>query len=535
MPANNAGTSAEAPGRIVALAGRLSALRGWRGAVAAAGLGALSAGALPPIHLLPLLWLAFPGLLWLLDGARRRRDAFVLGWAFGAGHFAAGLYWIGHAFLVDAERFGAVMPFAGAGLAAGLALFPAAALVLVWSCGGRGLARVFALAGAWVFAEWLRSWVLTGFPWNLIGTVWAFADAPIQLAAATGVWGLSLVTIVAAAAPACLGAAATPACLGAAAAPASLGAAAPGRGPARLLPWVLGLGLPALLWAGGELRLAFAPAPGEAVVEDTVLRIVQPSIDQRLKWQSDKRAGHVAGQMAMSEPGGAGETGGGAVTHIIWAETAVPFLLGEDPGLRRALSKVVPPGGVLLTGAPRRGQSDGVQRVWNTLFALDEDGEVVAAYDKHHLVPFGEYTPLKALFGFAKLTVGASDFSAGEGLRTLSLPGLPPVSPLICYEVIFPGLVVAPGQRPGWILNVTNDAWFGVSSGPYQHFASARLRAVEEGLPLVRAANSGISAVIDAYGRVIARLGLGRVGIIDAPLPRPTQEKTPFGQLGNWT
>ncbi len=517
MPMNDAGASAEAPSRIVALAGRLSALGGWRRAVAAAGLGALSAGALPPLHLLPLLWLAFPGLLWLLDGARRRRDAFVLGWAFGAGHFAAGLYWVGYAFLVDAERFGAVMPLAVAGLAAGMALFPAAALVFVWTCGGRGLARVFALAGSWGFAEWLRSWVLTGFPWNLIGTVWAFADAPIQLAAATGVWGLSLVTVVAAAAPACLG------------------EAAPGRSLSRATPWVLGLGLPALLWAGGELRLAFAPAPGEAVVEDTVLRIVQPSIDQRIKWQSDKRAGHVAGQMAMSERGGAGASGGGAVTHVIWAETAVPFLLGEDPGLRRALSKVVPPGGVLLTGAPRREQTDGGQRVWNTLFALDDAGEVVAAYDKHHLVPFGEYTPLRALFGFAKLTVGASDFSAGEGLRTLSLPGLPPVSPLICYEVIFPGQVVAPGPRPGWILNVTNDAWFGASSGPYQHFASARLRAVEEGLPLVRAANSGISAVIDAYGRVIARLGLGRVGIIDAPLPRPIQEKTTFGRIGNWT
>jgi apolipoprotein N-acyltransferase len=137
--------------------------------------------------------------------------------------------------------------------------------------------------------------------------------------------------------------------------------------------------------------------------------------------------------------------------------------------------------------------------------------------------------------GLAKLTAGASDFSAGDGLRTLSLPGLPPASPLICYEVIFPGRVVAPGPRPEWILNVTNDAWFGLSSGPYQHFATARLRAVAEGLPLVRAANSGISAVIDAYGRVMARLGLDRVGVIDAPLPKPVQEKTLFGRFGNWT
>jgi apolipoprotein N-acyltransferase len=515
MPADSAGPAGQAAEGRLALARRLAELGGWRAAAVAAGLGALSAGALPPLHLLPLLWLAFPGLLWLLDGARRRRDAFVLGWAFGFGHFAAGLYWVGHAFLVEAERFGAVMPFAVAGLVAGMALFPAVALVLVRDFGGRGLARLLALAAAWLLAEWLRSWVLTGFPWNLLGTVWVFADAPIQLAAVTGVWGLSLVTVLAAAAPALLG------------------EAGPRSGLARTAPWVLGLLLPALLWAGGEVRLALAPAPGEAVVEDTLLRVVQPNIDQRVKWQSDLRAAHVAGQMALSQ--GSGETDAAAVTHVIWAETAVPFLLAEDPALRQVLAKVVPPGGALLAGAPRREEGGGERRLWNTLFALDDSGRVAATYDKHHLVPFGEYTPLRSLLGLAKLTAGASDFSAGDGLRTLSLPGLPPASPLICYEVIFPGRVVAPGPRPEWILNVTNDAWFGLSSGPYQHFATARLRAVAEGLPLVRAANSGISAVIDAYGRVMARLGLDRVGVIDAPLPKPVQEKTLFGRFGNWT
>ena len=161
---------------------------------------------------------------------------------------------------------------------------------------------------------------------------------------------------------------------------------------------------------------------------------------------------------------------------------------------------------------------------------------MVATYDKHHLVPFGEYIPLRWILvplGLEKLTYGAIDFSRGPGAQTLSVDGLPPFSPLICYEVIFPGAVVGKGLRPAWLLNVTNDAWFGTSTGPYQHFASARFRSVEEGLPLVRAANTGISAVIDPYGRIIAELGLGREGVIDSTLPKPLPGLTPFARFGN--
>lgn len=492
------------------LARTLAGLGAWRGAAAAAGLGALAVGALPPIHLLPLLWVAFPGVLWLLDGARRWPRALFLGWAFGLGHFSAGLYWVGHAFLVDAQRFGAIMPFAVTALAAGLALFPALALLAVWASKTRGLARVLFLAAAWVAAEGLRSWVLTGFPWNLLGTAWAFSSVPIQLASVTGVWGLSLVTVVAAAAPSCL---------------------ADDR-PAQRSRWAaLGLAvvLPALLWGFGAARLAAAPALGAAVVEGTLLRLVQPSIEQRVKWEADLRAVHVKGQMAMST-----QEAEIPVTHVIWSETAIPFLLSDTPRVRQAVSEVVPPGGLLLTGAPRRGPADGETRLWNSLFALDGKGEIVGVYDKKHLVPFGEYVPLRGLIPFAKLAQGGGDFSPGEGPRLLRLPGLPPVSALICYEAIFPGRVAGGDPRPSWLLNITNDAWFGTSSGPYQHFASARLRAVEEGLPLVRVANSGISAVIDAYGRIVTRLGLNRVGVIDAPLPRALENKTQFGRFGNW-
>jgi apolipoprotein N-acyltransferase len=255
-------------------------------------------------------------------------------------------------------------------------------------------------------------------------------------------------------------------------------------------------------------------------VEGIRLRIVQPSIEQKTKWQADLRAAHVAGQMAMSA-----QTAAAPVTHLIWSETAIPFLLPDAARIREAVSKVVPPGGLILSGALRRDTAGGDSQLWNSLFAIDGQGGIAAAYDKRHLVPFGEYVPLRGVIPFEKLAQG----------RLLTLPGLPPVSALICYEAIFPGRVVDPGAEPSWLLNITNDAWFGTSTGPYQHFASARLRAVEEGLPLVRAANSGISAVIDAYGRVVDRLGLNRVGVIDAGLPRPTEEKTLFGRFGNWT
>jgi apolipoprotein N-acyltransferase len=221
---------------------------------------------------------------------------------------------------------------------------------------------------------------------------------------------------------------------------------------------------------------------------------------------------------------------------VIWAETAVPFLLDGEPELRAQLAGIVPRDGLLITGAPRLGGPGDPPRLWNSLHGLDETGAIVGTYDKHHLVPFGEYTPLRSVLGWlglGKLAVGAQGFSAGPGVVTLDLPGLPPFSPLICYEVIFPGRVVAEGARPQWLLNLTNDAWFGNSSGPYQHFAAARIRAVEEGLPLVRVANNGITAVVDPYGRLLGRRHLNQVGILDSALPRPAQGVTLYARVGD--
>jgi apolipoprotein N-acyltransferase len=495
----------------VRLAGRLARLGGWRRLLTAAALGAVAAGALPPFYVLPLLWPAFTGLLWLLDGVRRARTAFFVAWSFAAGYFAAGIYWVGIAFLVDAERFGAIMPFAVTGLSVGLGLVHAFAVLAVWRTGWRGVARVLALAAAWLVAEWLRSWLFTGFPWNPIGSVWTFSAVSLQLAAVTGVWGLSWITVIAAAAPA-------------------VAAEDPSGPPLRRWAAVLGaLALLAVVGLGGAWRLAIAPPAGSEVVADTRLRLVQPSIDQRSKWLPERRAEHVTAQMELSR-----SPGYEAITHLIWAETAVPYVLVNEPELREIIATVVPEDGLLLTGALRSDRSGGELRLWNSLHALDRQGAIVATYDKQHLVPFGEYDPLSGALGMSKLTQGNVGFSSGEGPFRLELPGLPRLAALICYEAIFPGQVTDADARPAWLLNVTNDAWFGDSTGPYQHLASARLRAVEEGLALIRAANTGISAVIDGHGRVLARLGLHERGVLDSPLPRPAASITPYAWLGNW-
>jgi apolipoprotein N-acyltransferase len=506
---------------IEALLGRCAlfsaSLTGWRRYLAAALCGGLAAAALPPIYLFPLLIPAFCGLLWLLDSIGRPRQAVFLGWSFGFGHGVVGVYWVGSAFLVDADQYGFLMPFAIAGLAALLAVFPAIALYGVARLGWRGAARSVSLVFFWVLLEWLRSWILTGFPWNLIGSVWAFSPEMLQLAAVTGVWGLSIVTLLAATAPAAL---------------AGMSSLSPGSKRRTRIAAGIFLLLPLLSWLGGAARLASAPDPETHVVEGVKLRLVQPNVEQSLKWRNDLRLGHVQSLIRLSRAPGFED-----VTHVIWPEAAVPFLLSGEPRyaqLRNLIAAAVPAKGLLLTGAPRQGQGqdgasarpDGAGRMsWNSLQVVDAAGMIAATYDKFHLVPFGEYVPLRFLLSFSKLTAGRGDFSSGPGITTLFLPGLPPVSPLICYEIIFPGEVVDRDNPPGWILNVTNDAWFGDSSGPRQHFATARMRAVEEGVPVIRVANTGISGVIDGYGRVLSRMELGTAGVLDAALPKSSRNQ----------
>ncbi len=480
--------------------------------------GVLSAFALPPWHVVPVLVPAFIVLMWLIDAAavmpRARTVTFGLGFAFGFGQFAVAFHWIASPLLVDAAATGWLIPFAVVGLAAALAVFTAVT-ALVYAIAVRrgwtsGAARILVFAVLWTAVEWLRGWLFTGFPWNLMGHVWSASPAMLQATAITGIFGLTLLTVAAAAMPAIL---ADP---------------DPGIGRRRALVVVLTLILPAIVWSAGAARLAAAPAGTLPMVPDVRLRIVQPNIAQRNKWQPELRADNLRAQVALSTS----PPVGAPPTHVIWSETAVPFFLDSTPDVRDFAALAVPAGGLLITGAPRRVDTTDGPKFWNSVHAVDSRGVIAATYDKSHLVPFGEYVPARGILPIDRIVPSQGDFTPGPGRRTLRLQGLPPVSPLVCYEAIFAGRVVDRADRPDWLLNLTNDAWFGNFAGPRQHFAIARIRAVEEGLPMVRAAGTGISAVIGPYGRRLASLPLGQAGILDADLPTPLRP-TLYARFGN--
>jgi apolipoprotein N-acyltransferase len=491
------------------LASRVAGARGWRRGLLALALGALAVLALPPVYAVPALIPAFTGLVWMFDGARNWRTAFLVGFLFGLGYFTAGLYWVANALLTRPEQFGWLAPLAPIGLAAILAPFPAAACALTKLARHPGVGRVLTFAAAWTLLEWVRSWAFTGFPWNLVGSVWAFSDAMLQPASVIGTYGLGLATVVAAAMPSIL----------------AYPAAAAGR---RRLAVAIAFGVLGAFFVAGVARLADIGDAG--VVDGVQLRLVQGNIPQNLKWRPELVDAHLLLQARMSaaraEP---------APTHVIWSEASAPLFLANDPERLRLVGESTPRGGLTLLGTLRTPPPGSEPfRVWNSMLAIDDRGLVVGSYDKAHLVPFGEFMPLRSILGLGSVAGGSTDFSRGPGVRTLRLPGLPPVGPLICYEVIFPGSVADASDRPDWLLNLTNDGWYGISAGPYQHLVAARLRAVEEGLPVVRVANTGISAIIDPMGRLIAELGLEKRGVLDGRLPRPLDRPTLFATTGVW-
>jgi len=474
-------------------------LSGWRRQLAAFLLGVLAACSLPPVDLTPVLLLAFPGVIWLADGCGGFIAACAAGWSFGFGFFLAGLYWIAASLFVDIAAFWWLVPFAALGLPAFFALYSAAALgashvTCRWFRLG-GTERVLVFVVYWVLAEWLRGHLLTGFPWNLVGYAWSggFPDALFVLQATSliGIYGLSLATVAAAALPARLG-------------------DFSGR---RWLPVLVAALLVVAPAAWGLYRLSEG-RPGD--VPGVNLRLVQPSIPQSLKNDPSQVLANFRRLFALSM-----SAGGENATAILWPEDAAPPFLERDGSARNALAQAAPSTGYLITGTVRTDPAPlPPVHIWNSLVAIDRSGVLRADYDKFHLVPFGEYVPFRGILPIQKITPGTIDFSAGPGPRTIELPGLPPFSPLICYEAIFPGAVVDEAHRPAWMLNITNDAWYGFTSGPFQHLAIARVRAVEEGLPLARVGNNGVSALFDPYGRVVGRLDLDAVGVLDVKLPR---------------
>ena len=547
---------------VESAAGRPHPRYGWRNAALLVVAGALCALAQTPLHVLPLLFVGFGLLFRRLEATDRFGPALAAGWLFGMGYFSAGLYWLGLPVVIDVPgalagdlllaaglagfplaalaaailgarltgrrpngrmwtgsvagaalalavwialavavlpgRFTWMIPFNVFGLSAVLAATTAVATGIAWrAVPGGGVRRVLALAAAWAALEWVRGAILTGFPWNLAAAVWAEFPGAAQSLAWWGPFGLSLVTVALAALPAAL-----------------IGRAARSR---RALGWSGGLA--AVCIAALAAGFVTLPAKVEAV-PGVRLRIVQGAVAQSLKWRPAARRPILLRYAALTR-----SKSFDRITHVVWPETALPYRLqtrhaavalkGEN---RRLLRAAIPERGTLITGANRDAGPD----TWNSIHVVDNSGTPVGTYDKHHLVPFGEYVPGRAFLGrigVTKIVHGRRDYAFGPGPRSIAVPGAPDASPLICYEAIFPAEAVG-ATRPGWLLNLTNDAWFGNSAGPHQHFAAARLRTIEQGLPMVRAANTGISAVVDPYGRVTALLPLGARGVLDADLPR---------------
>lgn len=518
------------------LAHKIRTLRGWRGRVVAFGAGALSVLAMAPFFIWAILFFTLPVLVWLIDGtvhlasadpaarpfkAKHLRSAGLTGWWFGAGYFLAGLFWIGEAFLVEAERFAWLMPFAVALMPAGLALFYGAATAAASLFWRPNLFRLLALALAFSAAEWLRGHILTGFPWNILGYALTWPLPLMQSAGIFGIYGLTFLALLIFAAPLV----------------ASADAAELRRPQAAMAGFLIALVPLSAAFVYGLVQLA-TPVPSP--VEGVRLRLVQPSVPQRDKWRPEKQRDIFFDHLALSRQGPNGaEDNLVGITHVIWPEAAMPFLPLDTPAALQAIGQMLPDGTLLLAGALR---ADGPitpdasrPRAFNSLIAFGSDGQPIAIYDKIHLVPFGEYLPLRPLLegiGLQKLVGWRGGFSVGVSPRPLfEVPGLPPTGALICYEAIFPGAIVQSSRRPQVLINVTNDGWFGETTGPHQHFHQARVRAVEEGLPLIRVANNGITGVIDANGRVLARLNLNERGVIDTVLPgaRPPPLYARFG------
>jgi apolipoprotein N-acyltransferase len=482
---------------------------GWKRAAIALAAGALSALAMAPFNAWPILFLTFPVMVWLIDGAAagRRRGvpaAAMAGWWFGLGYFVPGLYWIGYAFLVDAPTFAWLMPFAVLGLPAYLALFTAFGFALARLIWTSDASRVVALAASLTLGEWLRGHVLTGFPWNAFGYALTEPLALAQTASLIGLWGLTFLSVAIFASPAVL----------------------VDAGSQRRRPWIapaMALALLIAMGIFGGVRLSLRPT---AVVANVKLRIMQPNLQQDVRFNYSAKAEVMQKYLTLSDrASGPQSTGVRDASILIWPESAFPFFLTREADAMAQIADLLPKGTVLITGsvrAPELPPGAKITRAYNSIYVIDHDGSVLSVYDKLHLVPFGEYLPFQdwmEKLGFVQLTKVQGGFIPGARRRPLAVPNAPSALPLICYEAIFPGDVVTRDDRPGWIVNLTNDGWFGISTGPYQHLQQARLRAIEEGLPVIRAANTGISAVVDPLGRIVARLGLGVEGVLDSSLP----------------
>ncbi|MDR6755019.1 apolipoprotein N-acyltransferase [Mycoplana sp. BE70] len=486
------------------LAGKVMLMSGWTRALAAFLAGLVGVLALQPFGFFAALFVSFSVLVWLIDGAsgdpdagllRRLAPAFRIGWCFGFGYFLGGLWWLGNALLVEADEFAWALPLAVLGLPAFLAFFYGLAAALARLFWSDGLGRIFALAAAFGLAEWLRSWMFTGFPWNAVGYGAMPVALMMQPARIVGIAGMNVLAVFVFAAPALFWT---------------------GRGKR------LGLSLAVLLLAlqtgYGFYVLHLQPDPADT---DVTIRLVQPMIDQSVKLDDGQRAAVFEKHLALTA---APPSGKNRPDIVVWPETSIPFILTDNPDALARIADVLDDDQVLIAGAVRaeEGGTGKPPRYYNSIYAIDGTGQILGAADKVHLVPFGEYMPFEEVlnsWGINAVAAFPGGFSGARAHQVLTLPKGRSFYPLICYEAIFPGEIDPTAYATDALLNITNDAWFGDTPGPYQHFHQARVRAVETGLPLVRAANNGISAVVNSRGEVALGLPYDRSGFVDAAIP----------------
>lgn len=467
--------------------------------------GILSVWAFAPWYTISAAVLAFAVLMWLLLEAKTRKNLFLTAYAFGFAHFAFGLSWVGNALLIEPEKFGWLYPIVLIAAGAFLGLFFALPAVLIPQRRKNWQKWLFFCAMVVVF-EWIRSFIFTGFPWNLIGYTLAFSDEMIQIAAWGGSYLLSLVALLVY----------------------TVGGvwfARPVKKNLLYCTAFVGLVVGGV-WSVGYLRIRnFTMDEGNIVV-----RIVQPSIPQKMKWDSQIAEDNFRDYLELSRANFQTKP-----DLIVWGETASPFRLDDDEKHLAEAVEIIPQGSYLIAGMITYRERNGWFVPHNSMVIIDDKGEIVDYYHKSHLVPFGEYIPFREyLPDFIKPVANAiGTFGRGNGPKKIVLDGLMSLGGVICYEIIFPHEVVNQEARPDFLVNLTNDGWYGNSAGPYQHWAATKMRAVEEGIEIIRAANNGISGVIDALGRDKNIMPLNHKGFLDVRLDKPLGYKNVYSRFGN--
>lgn len=468
-------------------------------------LGAAAVAALPPFNFFPILFISFSGLMLFLGQAQKLKEAFSSGYWFGFGFFSFGLSWIGNALLIDVQTLGWLYPIAFIASGAFFGLFSAAAAMISFAFKDF-TAKYLSFAAGWTLLEWIRSFILTGFPWNLIGTTLSFDLKLLQGASIFGIYGLSLCVLLSTSAPALW---------------------LKEKNKKNFISTACLMIFPLLiLYIFGMIRLHNS----QISPSDYKIRIVQPSIPQNMKWNGASLENNFQEYINLSAQNGTQD-----LDLIVWGETASPFPLEFSDKHRQMIADILSEQTLLAAGSLRFKIQDGRRRPQNSMLLINNKGDIVASYDKSHLVPFGEYIPFRRYLptSLRPVTNVIADFIAGDGPKTINIPSFPSFGVAICYEIIFPHKIIDSNNRPQLLLNLTNDGWYGDSAGPRQHLIATQMRAIEEGISIIRAANSGISAFINHQGKILGRLELNQKGNLDITLPQNLEEQTLYSRFGN--